>query len=133
MSNELGCHNVYDFSDDAAGAFRTWLRDRYATLDALNAAWGTAFWSQRYSDWDQVLPPRLAASHPNPTQQLDFEGALLLDAPLSKTTTGFKSLLLKVLDPLFRKSGAGTMLPIVVSGTVSKPSFGLDKGRLIGR
>ncbi|WP_329416133.1 beta-galactosidase [Streptomyces sp. NBC_00704] len=73
VSNELGCHNVYDHSDDAARAFRVWLRARYGTLDALNHAWGTAFWSQRYSDWEQILPPRLAASHPNPTQQLDFK------------------------------------------------------------
>ncbi|NDL55875.1 beta-galactosidase [Phytoactinopolyspora mesophila] len=73
VSNELGCHNVYDYSDDAAQAFRVWLRDRYGSLDTLNHAWGTAFWSQRYSAWDQVLPPRLAASHPNPTQQLDFK------------------------------------------------------------
>ncbi|MFC4499648.1 MULTISPECIES: beta-galactosidase [Streptomyces] len=73
VSNELGCHNVYDFSDDAAHAFRVWLRARYGTLEALNHAWGTAFWSQRYSDWEQILPPRLAASHPNPTQQLDFK------------------------------------------------------------
>ncbi|MGW1653358.1 beta-galactosidase [Streptomyces atratus] len=73
VNNELGCHNVYDYSDDAAHAFRAWLRRRYTTLDALNHAWGTAFWSQRYSDWDQILPPRLAASHPNPTQQLDFK------------------------------------------------------------
>ncbi|MFF4273463.1 beta-galactosidase [Streptomyces sp. NPDC001536] len=73
VSNELGCHNVYDFSDDAARAFRDWLRARYGTLEALNHAWGTAFWSQRYSDWQQILPPRLAASHPNPTQQLDFK------------------------------------------------------------
>ncbi|MGW0817859.1 beta-galactosidase [Streptomyces viridiviolaceus] len=73
VSNELGCHNVYDYSDDAARAFRGWLRTRHTTLDALNHAWGTAFWSQRYSDWDQILPPRLAASHPNPTQQLDFK------------------------------------------------------------
>ncbi|GAA5037503.1 beta-galactosidase [Streptomyces siamensis] len=73
VSNELGCHNVYDFSDDAARAFRDWLRVRYSTLDGLNHAWGTAFWSQRYSDWEQILPPRLAASHPNPTQQLDFK------------------------------------------------------------
>ncbi|ADI11755.1 putative beta-galactosidase [Streptomyces bingchenggensis BCW-1] len=71
FNNELGCHNAYDYSDDAARAFRVWLRRRYTTLDALN--WGTAFWSQRYSDWDQLLPPRLAASHPNPTQQLDFK------------------------------------------------------------
>ncbi|MFE1923257.1 beta-galactosidase [Streptomyces asoensis] len=73
VSNELGCHNVYDHSDDAARAFRVWLRARYGSLDALNYAWGTAFWSQRYSDWEQILPPRLAASHPNPTQQLDFK------------------------------------------------------------
>ncbi|MFJ8948530.1 beta-galactosidase [Streptomyces sp. NPDC102381] len=73
VNNELGCHNVYDHSDDAARAFRAWLRRRYTTLDALNDAWGTAFWSQRYSDWEQLLPPRLAASHPNPTQQLDFK------------------------------------------------------------
>ncbi|MFE6592038.1 beta-galactosidase [Streptomyces sp. NPDC057781] len=73
VNNELGCHNVYDYSDDAARAFRDWLRDRYTTLESLNHAWGTAFWSQRYSDWDQILPPRLAASHPNPTQQLDFK------------------------------------------------------------
>ncbi|MFF1712736.1 beta-galactosidase [Streptomyces sp. NPDC058268] len=73
VSNELGCHNIYDYSDDAARAFRDWLRARHTTLDGLNHAWGTAFWSQRYSDWEQILPPRLAASHPNPTQQLDFK------------------------------------------------------------
>ncbi|GAA2288890.1 beta-galactosidase [Streptomyces ruber] len=73
ISNELGCHNLYDHSDDAARAFRDWLRARYGTLDALNHAWGTAFWSQRYSDWEQILPPRLAASFSNPTQQLDFK------------------------------------------------------------
>jgi len=73
VSNELGCHNIYDYSDDAARAFRDWLRVRYGTVDALNTAWGTAFWAQTYSDWDQVLPPRKAPTHPNPTQQLDFK------------------------------------------------------------
>ncbi|WP_221583270.1 beta-galactosidase [Microbacterium sp. G2-8] len=72
VNNELGCHNAYDFSDDAARAFRAWLLARYETVDALNHAWGTAFWSQRYGSFDEVLPPRLAASFPNPTQQLDF-------------------------------------------------------------
>ncbi|MET9343372.1 beta-galactosidase [Nonomuraea sp. NPDC003804] len=73
VSNELGCHNVYDFSDDAAAAFRIWLRDRYGTIEELNRAWATAFWSQGYGDWAEILPPRLAASYPNPTQQLDFK------------------------------------------------------------
>jgi beta-galactosidase len=73
VGNELGCHNVYDYSPDAAAAFRVWLRARYSTLDALNAAWGTSFWSQHYGSWDEILPPRIAATHPNPTQQLDFK------------------------------------------------------------
>jgi len=74
----------------------------------------------------------LGGNYGLPTQRLDFEGSLILDAPLSKTTTGIKSLLLRVVDPLFRKNGAGAVVPIVVSGTVDQPSFGLDKGRIIG-
>ncbi|SNY52679.1 beta-galactosidase [Paractinoplanes atraurantiacus] len=73
VSNELGCHNIYDYSEDAAQAFRVWLRHRYGTVEALNEAWGTAFWAQRYGEWDEILPPRLAASFPNPTQQFDFK------------------------------------------------------------
>ncbi|WP_406413947.1 beta-galactosidase [Streptomyces halstedii] len=73
ISNELGCHNIYDYSDDAAQAFRDWLRARYGTLDELNRAWATSFWSQHYGAWEQIQPPRLAASHANPTQQLDFK------------------------------------------------------------
>ncbi len=72
VSNELGCHNVHDYSDDAARAFRVWLRRRYGDLDTLNRAWCTAFWAQRFGDWAQILPPRLAATCPNPTQRLDF-------------------------------------------------------------
>ncbi|MBT2547865.1 beta-galactosidase [Arthrobacter sp. ISL-65] len=73
VSNELGCHNIYDYSDDAASAFRRWLQVRYGTLEQLNTAWGTDFWSQRYADWNHIFPPRKAASYPNPTQQLDFK------------------------------------------------------------
>ncbi len=72
VDNEIGCHVPHDFSDDAAVGFRRWLRARYGTIDELNRAWATAFWSQRYSGFDQVLPPRTAPTYPNPTQQLDF-------------------------------------------------------------
>lgn len=72
VDNEIGCHVPHDYSDHAAVAFRRWLRDRYGDVETLNAAWGTAFWSQRYSDLEEVLPPRTAPTHANPGQQLDF-------------------------------------------------------------
>ncbi|MDQ4024082.1 MAG: beta-galactosidase, partial [Actinomycetota bacterium] len=73
VDNEIGCHVPRDYSDAAAEAFRDWLRTRYGTVDALNEAWGTAFWSQRYGSFDDVLPPRTAPTFANPTQQLDFD------------------------------------------------------------
>lgn len=72
VSNELGCHNVHCYCDVSAAAFRRWLLARYGSVDALNDAWGTAFWSQRYSDVEEVWPPRLTTAQPNPTQSLDF-------------------------------------------------------------
>lgn len=79
-------HNEYAtvcLCDHAAAAFRVWLRRRHGTLDALNDAWGTAFWSQRYGSWEQVLPPRATQWHRNPGLALDYRrfwSDLALDA-----------------------------------------------------
>jgi len=73
VNNELGCHLPLDFSDNARDAFRGWLRDRYGTVDALNDAWGTSFWSQRYGSFDEVFPPRKAPYSRNPGGLLDFQ------------------------------------------------------------
>ena len=51
----------------------------------------------------------------------------------SELTSGFKSFLLKAVDPFFRKSGAGAVLPIKVTGTVDQPAFGLDVRRVLSR
>ena len=72
VGNEYGCHVPACWCDVSAAAFRAWLQQRYASLDGLNEAWGTDFWSQRYSDWEEVIPPRQTPTWPNPTQQLDF-------------------------------------------------------------
>ncbi|MEV5558943.1 beta-galactosidase [Nonomuraea wenchangensis] len=72
VHNEYGCHNARCYCDTSAGAFRAWLRARHGSLDELNDAWGTAFWSQRYGEWTQILPPRATPSFTNPGQQLDF-------------------------------------------------------------
>jgi len=58
----------------------------------------------------------------------DFHGLLRLDAKLSQMTTGWKSILLKPVDPFFQKHGAGTEVPFKVTGTRSEPHFGLDFG-----
>ena len=82
INNEYGCHIFECFCDVSAQAFRDWLKQKYETIDALNHAWGTAFWSQRYGDWDEINPPRRAPTFPNPTQQLDwrrFSSDSLLD------------------------------------------------------
>ncbi|WP_216364147.1 beta-galactosidase [Subtercola boreus] len=72
VSNELGCHNALCYCDVSATAFRVWLQRRYENIEALNDAWGTAFWSQHYAEWAEILPPRDTLSFINPSQQLDF-------------------------------------------------------------
>ncbi len=72
VNNEYGCHVPACYCDQSARAFREWLKARYRTLEALNEAWGTTFWSQIYSDWDEINPPRRAPYLVNPSQELDF-------------------------------------------------------------
>jgi hypothetical protein len=65
-------------------------------------------------------------------ETLDFRGALYMDAKVSQTAGGFKSILLKVIDPLFRRDGR-TVVPLKVSGTRNDPEFGLDIRRALTR
>ncbi len=68
-------HNEYGTDcrcELTAAAFRSWLRAKHGDLDTLNEEWTTAFWSQRYSDWAQIMPPRATQYLPNPAQVLDF-------------------------------------------------------------
>jgi beta-galactosidase len=74
VGNEYGCHTSRCYCDVCAERFRRWLADRYGDVEGLNHAWGTAFWSQRYSALEEVLPPRITpeGAWANPTQQLDY-------------------------------------------------------------
>jgi beta-galactosidase len=68
-------HNEYGtwcFCTYCERAFQQWLRERHGTLDALNDAWSTAFWSQRYDRWDEILPPRATQYLSNPAHELDY-------------------------------------------------------------
>lgn len=54
ISNEYGgeCHCDY-----CQEAFRNWLKNKYGSLEKLNEAWWTAFWSHTYTDWSQIESP----------------------------------------------------------------------------
>ena len=72
VNNEYACHNAPCYCDQCGARFRAWLERRYADVETLNEAWGTAFWSQHYTSFEQILPPRQAPTVSNPTQVLDF-------------------------------------------------------------
>lgn len=68
-------HNEYgtlSYGPETDRAFRAWLRERYGALDTVNTTWNTAFWSQGYSDWDDIHAPQRTQYLPNPAQLLDF-------------------------------------------------------------
>ncbi|RHJ46693.1 beta-galactosidase [Bifidobacterium pseudocatenulatum] len=75
VSNEYGCHNRFDYSEDAEHAFQQWCEERYGTIDAVNDAWGTAFWAQRMNDFSEIVPPRFIGdgNFMNPGKLLDFK------------------------------------------------------------
>ena len=70
----------------------------------------------------------LAGDYSLDGRTFDFRGTARLDAKLSQMTTGWKSLLLKPVDRFFSKDGAGTEVPVRITGTESEPHFGLDFG-----
>jgi hypothetical protein len=67
----------------------------------------------------------LAGSYDVGESKLDFKGQLRLKAKLSQTVTGKKSFFLKAVDPFFSKQGAGTVLPITITGTREAPVLGV--------
>ncbi|MBI1898703.1 MAG: hypothetical protein HYZ57_09955 [Acidobacteria bacterium] len=62
-------------------------------------------------------------------ERIEMRGTARLQAKVSQTMTGWKRWFLKPADPFFSKHGAGTYLPIRVTGTREKPEFGLDRGK----
>jgi AsmA-like C-terminal region len=73
----------------------------------------------------------LDGTHSLRAKTVDLSGVVLLTATVSQTQTGFRSLLLKPFDSLFKKDGAGTRLVITVAGTQDQPKIGLQLGPTI--
>jgi hypothetical protein len=69
---------------------------------------------------------RLDGTYGLESEALNFRGTVATEVRLSQMTTGVKSLLLRIIDPIFSRHRAGAVIPIHIGGTRSSPSFGLD-------
>jgi len=65
--------------------------------------------------------------------RIGLHGQMSVDSQISKTSSGFKALLLKVMDPIFKKKKKGEIVPVHILGTYEKPQFGLDLGQDQGK
>lgn len=73
IDNEFNNENPECYSESCRAAFRVWLRGKYGSLKSLNDRWGTIFWSQLYTDWEQIDLPRQTPAFHNPALALDFK------------------------------------------------------------
>ncbi|MEO6918813.1 MAG: beta-galactosidase [Collimonas sp.] len=73
VDNEYGCHHtVVSYSTAAQQRFRLWLQQRYRTIDTLNKAWGTVFWSAEYRSFDEIDAPVGTVTEAHPSHRLDY-------------------------------------------------------------
>ena len=70
LDNEYGVGICY--CERCAVAFQAWLRDRYGTLPELNQRWGSVYWSNEYTEWEQIDTPRTTENRQNPAVYLDY-------------------------------------------------------------
>ena len=71
--NEYGCHDTtLSWGEEDLKAFRRWLRLRHQSIEALNAAWGTVFWSMEFQNFNDISLPNLTVTEANPAIRMDF-------------------------------------------------------------
>lgn len=73
VHNEYGVPVSACYCDSCAAHFRRWLQASYGSVEAVNEAWGTAFWGQRYSGFEEIGPPSATPTAVNPAQALDYK------------------------------------------------------------
>ena len=72
IDNELNCHRNESYSETDHAAFRKWLENKYSTIDNLNKAWGTKFWSLDFHDFSQIQCQGPTTTHRNPSLMTDY-------------------------------------------------------------
>jgi AsmA-like C-terminal region len=82
-----------------------------------------------FSDLSFSVPGAFAEMHGTyelASHKVDLHGTLKMDSSLSHTAHGPKVVILKLMDPFFKKKPKGSQVPVKITGTYDKPSFGLD-------
>lgn len=82
----------------------------------------------KFTDTSFAIPGAVATMHGTynlEDMKIDFHGDLKTDSSISNETTGAKAILLKPLDPLFKRKRAGAVVPVGVTGSYANPQFGL--------
>ena len=73
VDNEMGTYGSGRcYCDHCQQAFRQWLKGRYGSIDRLNRIWGTAFWSQEFTNWYEIPVPRRTPAGPHPSLAMDY-------------------------------------------------------------
>ena len=73
IDNEFNNENRECYSESCRTAFRVWLKAKYQNLNDLNRRWGTIFWSQLYTNWEQIDLPFTTTSLHHPSLMLDYK------------------------------------------------------------
>ncbi|MFU0826580.1 MAG: Beta-galactosidase [Lachnoclostridium sp.] len=73
IDNEINCELDVFYSESDTLAFRKFLQKKYGSLEELNKAWGTVFWNQTYTSWEEIYVPRTTVSYTtNPHLMIDY-------------------------------------------------------------
>lgn len=73
LDNEPHYEGLYDFSPFAKTGFQEWLRNKYGSIQKLNKAWGAAFWSYEFNNFEQIDLPNKNERNNNPHAKIDFK------------------------------------------------------------
>jgi len=122
-------HDVDALSAGARGESNTNKEDPETVMTDLSGTVAVTGGRAAFSDLSFFIPgahARMHGSYDLISHRIDLHGRMRVDTRISKTTSGMKSFLLKVMDPLFKKKKTGEVVPVHILGTYEKPQFGLD-------
>ncbi|HEX3819771.1 MAG TPA: AsmA-like C-terminal region-containing protein [Candidatus Sulfotelmatobacter sp.] len=118
--------NVNELSAGARGESK---ENPETVLTDLNGEFDLSRGTARFAELSFGVPGASAKMHGTYgilNQKIDLHGQMRVDSQISKTSSGVKALLLKMMDPLFKKKKRGEIVPVHILGTYQKPECGLD-------